>query len=254
VSGTAPIRLGDRLVAIVESFLDAPTQTLSDVSAACGTEPSTTTRYLRLLVEHGWLERDERTRAYSLGVRLIEVGHAARNARPLRQVMLPYMRELVTRFDETVNLAVHQAGQVVIIEALESGRSIRRGATIGDRDDWSVSSLGKAILAHLPRERVLELLAEYPPTRRTPNTLTTQKAIFDDLELVRKRGYALDDEEAETGLKCIGVPIRDHLGVYSYALSVSGPTARMDERFDEIVAALRAAADAVGRRAVEDAS
>jgi DNA-binding IclR family transcriptional regulator len=253
VTQSAPVRLGDRLIAIVESFLNAPTQTLSEVSAACGIEPSTTLRYLRLLVEHGWLERDEQTRAYSLGLRLIEVGHAARNVRPLRRVVLPHMRELVARFNETVNLAVHQAGQVVIIEAVESGRSIRRGASIGDRDDWFVSSLGKAILAYLPPERVLALLAEHPPVRRTPRTLVTEKAILDDLGQIRVRGYALDDEEAEIGLKCVGVPILDHRGEYSHALSISGPTARINDNFGEIVTALCEVAMSVGRAALEDA-
>lgn len=254
MSGAAPIRLSDRLVAVIESFIDRPRQTLSEVSAACGMEPSTATRYLRQLVEHGWLERDDSLRVYNLGVRMIEIGQAARLARPLRRIVLPYMRELVSRFDETINLAVHRAGEIVIIEALESGRSIRRGATVGDRDDWFVSSLGKSILAHLPSQQVLDLLAAQPPTRRTPNTLVDPEGILANLAEVRARGYALDNEEAEIGLKCVGVPVRDHRGVYSHALSISGPTARMDGRLEEIVAAMRTAAEAVGRGSFEDVS
>lgn len=242
MSSSAPVRMSDRFVAVVESFLARPQQTLSEVAAACGMEPSTATRYLRQLVEHGWLERDERTRGYTLGVRLIEIGQAARLARPLRRVVLPHMRDLLARFDETINLAVHRSGEVVIIDALESGRSIRRGATVGDRDGWFSSSLGKSILAHLPEHRVLELLAEQPPVRRTSNTLMDRDAILADLAEVRARGYALDDEEAEIGLKCVGVPLRDHRGEVSHALSISGPTARIDARLEEITEALRAVA------------
>jgi DNA-binding IclR family transcriptional regulator len=238
MSGSAPVRMSDRFVAVIESFLSRPHQTLSEVAAACGMEPSTATRYLRQLVEHGWLERDERTRTYALGVRLIEIGQAARLARPLRRIVLPHMRELLARFDETINLAVHRAGEVVIIDALESGRSIRRGATIGDRDGWFSSSLGKSILAHLPEQQVLDLLAEQPPVRTTDKTLLDRDAILADLAEVRARGYALDDEEAEIGLKCVGVPLRDHLGTVSHALSISGPTARIDTRLDEITSAL----------------
>lgn len=247
MSSPAPIRLSDRLIAVIESFLTSPRQTLSQVSAACGMEPSTATRYLRQLVEHGWLERDPQLRTYSLGVRMVEIGQAARTARPLRRTILPYMQDLVAKFDETINLAVHQSGAVVIIEALESGRSIRRGATIGDRDDWFVSSLGKSILAHLPQSRVLELFSNHPPARRTPNTLTDERAVLADLDSVRVRGYALDDEESEIGLKCVGVPLRDHHGKFSHALSISGPTGRMNERLDEITAALTSVADAAGR-------
>jgi IclR family acetate operon transcriptional repressor len=254
MSGAAPVRLSDRLVAVIESFLTKPHQTLSEVSAACGMEPSTATRYLRQLVEHGWLERDDQRRTYELGVRLIEIGQAARMTRPLRRIMLPYMRELLERLDETINLAVHQRDEVLIIEALESGRSIRRGATIGDHDGWFDSSLGKSILAHMPERQVLDLLAAHPPRQRTPNTLVDRDAILADLAKVRERGYAIDDEEAEIGLKCVGVPIRDHHGRYSHALSISGPTARINDRLEEITAALCAAADAAGRGSLEEVS
>ncbi|WP_239332255.1 IclR family transcriptional regulator [Frankia sp. CiP3] len=239
---TAPTRLSDRLIGIVESFLAAPSQSLSEVAAACGLEPSTTTRYLRQLVDHGWLERDEVSRCYSLGVRMITIGHAARRARPLRGRVLPYMRELLARFDETINLAVNQTGEVVIIEALEGRRSIRRGATVGDRDDWFVSSLGKSILAHLPDDEVRELLRTRPPERHTALTRTDPADVLADLADIRRRGYALDNEEAEIGMKCVGVPIRDDRGRYRFALSVSGPTARMNDRLDDIVDALKAVA------------
>ena len=250
----APIRLSDRLIAVIESFMNNPRQTLSEVAVACGMEPSTTTRYLHQLVNHGWLERDPQLRTYSLGVRLVEIGQAARTARPLRRTILPHMQELLARFDETINLAVHQSGGVVIIESLESGRSIRRGAAIGDRDDWFVSSLGKSILAYLPQSLVLEMLRAHPPAKRTPNTLTDQKSILLDLAQVRTRGYALDDEESEIGLKCVGVPLRDDHGKFTHALSISGPTVRMDERLEEITVALTAVAQAAGRGREEDVS
>jgi IclR family acetate operon transcriptional repressor len=237
--------MSDRFVAVVESFLAAPIQTLSQVAAACGMELPTATRYLRQLAEHGWLERDEATRAYRLGVRLIEIGQAARVAQPLRKIVLPHMQELLARFDETVNLALQQEGEVVIIEALESRRSIRRGANVGDRDDWLVSSLGKAILAHLPPEAAESLLVVHPPVRHTKNTLTDPVAIKAELEKIRQLGYALDNEESELGLKCVGVPIPDHRGRYSHALSISGPTARIDARLDEIIAALKSVAEAL---------
>lgn len=250
----SPISHGDRLVAVVESFLANGHQTLSSVAAACGMEPSTATRYLRQLVARGWLERDEATRTYSLGARLIEIGKAARTAHPFRQAVLPYMQDLLAKFDETVNLAVHQAGEIVIIEALESGRSIRRGATVGDRDDWFVSSLGKSILAHLPQEQVLSLLAEHSPERLTEHTLVTPEAILEDLGAVRVRGYALDDEEAEIGLKCVGVPLRDYHGRVTHAISISGPTDRMNARLEEIIVAMTQVAKSVGDPVAEDVS
>ncbi len=250
MTDTAPIRLGDRLIAIVETFLAAPRQSLSEVSAAVGMEPSTTTRYLRQLVEHDWLERDEETRTYSLGVRMIAIGHAARSARPLRTRLLPYMRELVSRFDETVNLAVHQSGEVVVVEALEGGHSIRRGASVGDRDEWFTSSLGKAIMAHLPESQVGQLYERHRPKRVDEEHAARPRRDPGRPRNGAANGYAMDNEEAEIGLKCVGVAIRDPHGRYTHALSISGPTARMDEHLTETIEALRDIARTVsdGRR------
>jgi DNA-binding IclR family transcriptional regulator len=249
-----PVRTTDRLIAVVESFLTRPTQTLSQVAAASGMELPTATRYLRQLVAHGWLERDDETRTYSLGVRMVEIGKAARTAHPLRQAVLPYMQDLLSRFDETVNLAIHQSGEVVIIEALESRRSIRRGATVGERDGWFVSSLGKSILAHLPEDQVLDLLAAHPPRRLTEHTFVTKEAILADLADVRARGFALDDEESEIGLKCVGVPLRDYHGRVTHALSISGPTERMNARLDEITTAVTELSKSFGAKFEQDVS
>lgn len=243
----APVRLGDRMVAVVESFLLCGTQSLSQVAAACGLEPPTATRYLRQLTEHGWLERDHESKEYRLGIRLVEIGRAARESRPLLSVVRPHMRQLLDRFDETVSLAVHEGDGIVIIDGLESRRSIRRGANVGERDSWFVSSLGKAIMAHLPPTEVARLATAFPFVARTPNSIRDADALMTELEQIRQQGYSVDDEESEIGLKCVGVALCDPSGQYSHALSISGPTARIDRRLDEIVAALMAAGRAAGR-------
>jgi IclR family acetate operon transcriptional repressor len=140
------------------------------------------------------------------------------------------MQRLLERFGETVNLAVKQGRDVVIIDALESQQSIKRGATIGQRDNWFCSSLGKAMLAFMPLEEVNALLEMFPLERRTPNTLSTRKALLDGLEEIRVVGYAIDDEEAEFGLRCVGVPLLDFRGRPTHALSISGPADRLDEQ------------------------
>ena len=235
----------DRLMSIIESFLTRPQQSLSEVAVACDLEPPTAIRYLRQLVERGWLERDEQTKTYTLGVALVTIGEAAQKARPIRARALPYMRELLRSFDETVNVAMEHRGEVIVVEALESGRSIRRGATVGEADGWFDSSLGKSILAFMPEEEVLSLLAQHPPTRMTSKTLVTRDAILRDLATIRERGYALDDEESEIGLKCVGVPVWGAANRVNYAVSVSGPTPRIDDRLDEIIVALKHAAAAI---------
>lgn len=235
----------DRLMSIVESFLDRPQQSLSEVAAACALEPGTAIRYLRQLVDRGWLERDDTSKIYTLGVALVTIGEAAQAAWPIRQRAMSHMRALLLEFDETVNLAVEHRGDVIVLDALESGRSIRRGARIGEKDEWFGTSLGKAILAYMPEERVLEMYELHPPVRHTPRSLVERHDVLTDLALVRERGYALDDEESEIGLKCVGVPIWGAGNEVRCALSVSGPTPRIAERLDDIVESLREASAAL---------
>jgi DNA-binding IclR family transcriptional regulator len=248
---TTPVSSSARLMMIVESFLDHPHQNLSQVSASCGLDPATSSRYLRALVERGWITHDPGTRQYGLGVRLVVIGEAARRSTPLHRRLSPHLMRLLAEFDETVNLAMRHGDDVVIIDSLESSRSLRMGASLGDRDDWFVSSLGKSILSCLPRQEVLRLLAKNPPTRMTPSTLMAEREILGDLQAARTRGYALDVEEAEIGLTCVGVPILDDEGRYTHALSVSGATGRMLPRMDDVVSSLRKVADEMARGRAE---
>lgn len=232
----------DRLMSIIESFLVDSQQSLSEVAFACKLEPPTAMRYLRQLVERGWLERDESTKVYTLGVALVTIGDAAQAARPILTRALPYMRQVLSSFDETVNIAMEHRGDVIVIESLESGRSIRRGATVGEVDGWFDSSLGKSILAFMPEADVVHLFEQHPPVKTTEKTLLTREAVLDDLAQIRQRGYALDDEESEVGLMCVGAPIWGAGNQVTHAISVSGPTQRVRNRLDEIVGALQSAA------------
>jgi IclR family acetate operon transcriptional repressor len=216
------------------------------VALACGLGAPTALRYLQHMVDRGWLERDPATKHYTLGVALVTIGGAARAAQPITARSMPYMKSLVAEFDETVNVAMKLHQEVIVVEALEGRQSIRGGAKAGDRDEWFNSSLGKAILAFSPEEEVLELIERFPPKPRTHKTLTSSEAILKDLAVVRERGYSLDDEESEIGLKCVGVPIWGGDAV-TYAMSVSGPAQRIDNRLDDIVEQLQAAAAEISR-------
>jgi IclR family acetate operon transcriptional repressor len=237
----------DRLMGVVESFLTTPRQTLSEAAATCGLSAPTALRYLNDLVERGWLERDEVSRRYTLGVALVTIGGAARAVQPITTRAMPYMKELAAAFDETVNVAMKIQHEVIVVEALEGTQSMRGGAKAGEKDAWFNSSLGKAILAHAPTQEVLDLFARFPPQQRTARSLMTTQAVLADLEQVRRRGYALDDEESEIGLKCVGVPIWGGSELVTYAMSVSGPTQRINNRLDEIATRLLAAAAEISK-------
>jgi IclR family transcriptional regulator, acetate operon repressor len=216
----------DRLVMLLEALDGAEGLTLKRISQTTGLTEPTALRYLTRLRFHGLVERDEETGRYGLGIRLFQLGQGALRDRDPRLVALPIMKDLRSQFDETVNLAMRLEDDLVLIEALESTRSIKKGARVGESDVWHSSSLGKAILACLTEQEAIQILERRGHPRTTPRTLATVEALLRDFELVRERGYAIDDEESEEGLCCVGAPIFDRHRRPSYAISFSGPASR----------------------------
>lgn len=219
----------DRTLAILTALAAGGTNgmTLSEVAREVGLGESTTLRYLSSLGGHDCVIRNEESGRYCLGLRLFQLGQSAAGAQDVRRIALPYMERLLERYRETVNLGTWRGSRLVIVDVLESTQSIRRGATVGELDEWGVSALGKSILATLDTERALALANVADSPRYTPRTITKDEDLITDLARVRERGYAIDDEEFEEGLRCVGAAIHDHRGRPIYALSISGVAARM---------------------------
>lgn len=234
----------DRVIAVLEALESPASMRLTDVAKAAGLSESTAFRYLATLVEHRLVGREDDGN-YRLGLRLFSMGqHAV--GRDARKLALPHMERLLERFEETVNLAVRRGDELMLVEVVESQRSIRKGASIGDTDIWHCSALGKSIMALLPEDEVRGILSRRGTERFTEQTLSTIDDVIAHLEIGRERGYAVDDEEAEPGLRCIAAAVRDRRGAAPYALSVSGPAARIDPgSFSEIGAEILTAATAI---------
>jgi IclR family acetate operon transcriptional repressor len=216
-----------RAVAVLEAVARENGQTLSEVSRAAELDESTALRYLSSLCEHGFVFRDERSASYHLGLRLFQLGQQAIGLRDVRKVALPHMERLLERFEETVNLAHARGESIVIIDVLESRRSIRRGATVGEADLWHASALGKSILSRSPIDEAEHILDQADRPRFTSRTLVEIDDLLADLERAAERGYAIDDEEYEEGLRCVAAAISDRRGRPVYAISISGVAARM---------------------------
>lgn len=219
--------------------------TLSEVSRRVRLPKTTTYRYLHTLCASGLIAHDPDTDHYRLGLRLWELGQHVGNQLQMRQLALPYMAQLRERFNETVNLGVMDGTEIVYVEMVPSTFTLRMNATLGGRDPAYATSLGKAILAHLPPE---QWRAHLPQRliRRTPHTLVSLAALKTDLLATRARGYARDAGENETGARCVGAPIFHRSGLAVAALSVSAPAARLDDsREAEVALAMMHAARAI---------
>ncbi|MQA75804.1 MAG: IclR family transcriptional regulator [Solirubrobacterales bacterium] len=188
---------------------------------------STTLRYLATLVQLRVLERDERGR-FRLGLKLVELAGGRLGNDDLASVAEPLLRQLVILSGETVHLGVPSGAHMVYIAKVESPQAIRLVSRIGSRVPMYSSAMGKALLARLAPERRSELLGRLEP--RTPKTIVDARALAAELEETRKRGFSIDDEENETGVRCVGAVVLATGGEPLGAVSVSGPAGRLGLR------------------------
>ncbi|WP_235022794.1 IclR family transcriptional regulator [Amycolatopsis alkalitolerans] len=195
---------------------------LNDVAQTTGLPKSSAFRYLWTLENHRYVERDQDTSLYRLGLGF--VGMQSRHLEILRERARPTLENLRDEFGETANLGLLDGDHIIYIDIVESRRGVRLAATRGDREPVHCTALGKAIAAQLPEDRVRRLLNETGLERRTANTVTTVDDFFDELAKVKRLGYAVDDRENEEDGRCVAAPL---LGTHlPAAISVSGPSSR----------------------------
>jgi IclR family acetate operon transcriptional repressor len=204
---------------------------LSDVSDTLNNSKSTSHRYLTTLEELGVVVRDEVDHFY-LGPKLIELTGIFLSKLDLRNEGEPFLERLSLQTQETTHLAIPSGTDVIYIAKVDSSHSIRMASHIGARSPMYCTSLGKAILAYYPVERVEEI-AQRGLHSRTQFTISTIEALHAELIQVRTQGFAIDNQENEEGVRCVGAPIFDYSRKVIGAISVSGPANRITEdRFD----------------------
>ncbi|WP_275419309.1 IclR family transcriptional regulator [Acrocarpospora phusangensis] len=197
--------------------------TLGALAARAGVAVSTAHRYVTSLLELRVLDRDA-AGCYRLGVALIMLAGQYLDEDGLRAAAQPYLAELVELSGETVHLGIPVGHQIVYIDKVESAKSVRLVSRIGNRAPLHCTAMGKAVLALLDAPAIEKVLAGQLD-RRTPRTLTGGDLLA-ELELVRRQGFAIDDEENEEGVRCVGLPIRNSAGQPVGAFSVSAPAGR----------------------------
>ena len=164
---------------------------------------------------------------FRLGLRLFDFGNRAIEQYDLRDRAQPHLRRLVAETEETAHLCVLEAARVIYIDKIEPARSVRMITRIGASNPVHCTSVGKAMLAFLPEDRANEVIKKTRFERFTTRTLATAEALRTEMEKTRRRGYAVDDEEFEEGLRCIAVPLLDAQRLPVAAVSISGPSFRV---------------------------
>jgi DNA-binding IclR family transcriptional regulator len=250
VSPRYRIQAIERAVAILNAFsVDDPELGVTELAERVGLHKSTVHRFMVNLDAAGLVERNPRTGRYRLGLHIFELGGLVMQQMNLWDEALPFLESLVRDTGETGHLAVLDGGEAIYIERVEARRALRVPSAIGRGYPAHATNLGKVLLADLPRERVAEIVSERGLAAYTPNTITDLGALEAELESIRERGYAIDDEEYDEGLRCIGAGVRDHSGHVVSALGIGGPVTRITpERVDELAGLVMAAASGLSRR------
>ncbi|MGH9840594.1 MAG: IclR family transcriptional regulator [Blastocatellia bacterium] len=227
---------------LLQVFIDEEKDalSLSEIAARVGLNKNAVFRLLVTLTEKGFLVKSPETGKYRLSLKFIELGRVARLSNDLRNVALPRMKELWREFEDTVNLAVLDEGQICYLEVLESPHRFKFVASPGDHDPVHCTALGKAMMARLPVAEVRSILDERGMmTRYTANTITTCAEVEQEFARIRERGYALNEGEMVEASRCVAAPILLRKGEVAGALSVSGTAARIpDNRIPQISQAL----------------
>ena len=201
---------------------------ISELAKQLSLDRSTTYRILLSLEKCGLVEKNPKTGEYSLGVGVLEVGSAYLRRIDLAQVAKPVMADLARVVQETVHLAVLSETEILYVDKVDSPRSVGVISKLGQRGPVYCTALGKALLAHLPPQDRSRILDQIRFQALTPRTITSKKKLAEELNRVKKEGYALDCREIEEDVECIAAPIRDYLGNVVAALSVSGPRKKIN--------------------------
>lgn len=199
---------------------------LAQVASSLQLHKSTAHRFLMVLERHRMVERTGNGK-FRLGLRLFDYGSRAIEQYDLRDRAQPHLRRLVSETEETAHLCILEGARVVYIDKIEPARSVRMITRVGASNPVYCTSVGKAILAFLPEDRIADIVRRVRFERFTHRTISTPEALRAEIEKTRRRGYAVDDEELEEGLRCIAVPILDAQRLPVAAVSVSGPSFRV---------------------------
>jgi len=239
----------DRTFDILELLAQFPEGlALSDISVKIGLHKSTVHRLLGSLKERSYIEQDEASGRYSIGVAFIALAAPYLNQLDLKTVAEPEMRRLSDQLGVTVYLATLRDDEVVYLDKVERYDGFRRFDIIGRHVPVHCTSLGKSLVMDMTPSRIREIFHRRPPIKLTSGTITDIDKIIENIEVYRTRGWSSDIEEHEDGVNCVGAPIRDYRGRTVAAISAVWRVIRSGDEMDEAGRTVAEAACEISRR------
>jgi IclR family KDG regulon transcriptional repressor len=221
----------EKALRIIESFdMDRPEISVAEFVEKLSMPKVSVYRFLRVLAKNDFINQNKQTKKYRLGLKIFELGSIVLKNFDFREVAFPLITELSKRSGETVHLGVLDAQQVVSIESVESHQALRISMPIGKRVYLHSTGVGKAILAFLSDEEIKEIIHQQGLPRFTKNTIINVDQLMEEVQAIRNRGYAIDNEENEPGVRCVAAPVLDPHQRFVASVSVSGPSVRISQK------------------------
>ena len=222
----------------VSTILDVMAQSargisLKELSAKVGLPKGTTHRLLSSLAYFGYVRQVSENKNYQLGFKLVELGNRLLDQLDLRGQARPFLIRLCKRTRETAHLVVLDQFEALYVDKVESDEKpggLQMVSRIGSRMPAHCCSVGKVFLAQLSDQELDTLIKKKGLKKRTANTITEADKLKQHLKIVRQKGFAVDDEENEKGIRCVGAPILNRQGKVIAAISISGPTVRITKK------------------------
>lgn len=226
------VKTTETVFTVIEYLHEHDGARLRDLAEDLDLAKSTLHRHLATLTQREYVvkEGDE----YYIGARFIDLGQHARSRRPAYEMAKQVVDEIAEETGERAQFIIEEHGWAVYIHRTRGSNAVRTDPGIGKRIPMHLTSAGKAILAHYPRDRIEDIIDRRGLEGATPNSITDQESLFEELERIRERGYSFNNQENIEGLRAVGIPILGPADQVIGALSVAGPTRRLKgDRYEE---------------------
>jgi DNA-binding IclR family transcriptional regulator len=203
---------------------------LGNLSEKVELPKGTTHRLLTSMAYFDYIRQDQNSKHYYLGFKLVQLGNQLLSHIDIRKEARPYLIDLSDDVQETVHLVVLDQNKALYIDKVDfhsKKGGLQMVSSLGSRIPLYCSAVGKVLLAFMPELETDRFIQKLTPEKRTNNTITDPSEMKQHLNMIREKGYAVDDEENEVGVRCVAAPIRNEIGNVVAAMSVSGPTIRI---------------------------
>ncbi len=203
---------------------------LTDIASRLGFNQSTALRFLSSLINSGYVAQNPQTQQYYLTYKISRIANMLNAHQDIAQITHPYIEQLSEAFGESACISIEQQFKMVYIDVVTGkNKTLLSSQQIGNTSLMHCTGNGKLLLATFSEEKLDQFISEAGLEALTKNTITTKPRLMQELDIIRKNGYALDNEECEIGVRCIAYPLRNYTGNIIAGMSVTGPITRMSK-------------------------